>query len=172
MEGLVTIINKGMKAIAILVFLSLQVWCSGQGGITIVDPKDFTVTAEPDDSNFEFYSRKLGTNTKASYTAIRKRMMPMYGGVVAYTPTATGNVQARRGLVTKSTSGDIWFVDGFGAGVKLFSSAQAATYAAYDNDQQAAANCVGIYRVTLNNPYGLQVGMLRVRQFGTLSNCQ
>jgi hypothetical protein len=161
-----------MKAVITAILFLLHVCCSAQGGITIVDPKDFSITAEPEEANFEFYSRKLGVNTKASYTAVKKRMMPTNAGTVTYTPTPAGNVVARRGLVVRTTSGDVWYIDGFGVGTKLSSGTQSANYPPYDSDQQAAANCVGIYRVTANNPYGLQTGTLRVRQFGGVVNCQ
>lgn len=148
----------------------LTIALHAQAQIQIVDPATFTVLAEPDDTNFEFYSRKTGTNVRASYTAVRKRMLPGVGGVVGYTPSSTGNAQARRGLITKNAAGDIYYVDGFGVSMKL-SSATGTVYPVYTDDHEAAAACVSTYEVGAANPYGLPKGTIRKRVFGTVSNC-
>jgi hypothetical protein len=164
--------RMGLVRIVLFVFLAICSTWNVSGQIIIVDPNSFTVTTAPDNTNFEFYSRKLGVNTKATFNDVRKKIAPEFAGTVSYTPASSGNAEVRRGKITKTTNGDVWYVDAQGAGVKLSSAAQSSTYQILDNDQQAAALCLNVYRVSSANPYGLTAGTQRTRVYGIVANCQ
>jgi hypothetical protein len=96
------------------------------GSQTVVDPSTFPVESNPNNSNFEFYSRKLGSNKKATFNGVRKNMLPSIT-TVEYVPATSGNT-SNLGEIVEDTNGDIWYIDGDGDGVKIGS----VTYTAGD----------------------------------------
>lgn len=93
-------------------------------GQTVVDPSTFTQETSPQESNFEFYSRKTGQNRKATFNNVRKRMLPFQVSTpIGYTPTATGNTLNLGEFVTDPT-GDMYYIDGLGAARKIYELTQ------------------------------------------------
>lgn len=89
-------------------------------GQTVVDPRLFPVQANPDNTNFEFYSRKNGSNVKASFDAVKIRMMPLVRqpNEIAYTPSSTGNSNDK-GYFVKTAGGATFYIDGLGNALQL-----------------------------------------------------
>ena len=93
-----------MKKHASFFFFLLSVWVSY--GQTVVDPHTFTQETNPDNSNFEFYSRATGVNRRATFNNVRKRMTPTAQQTgVAYYPSPTGNT-SNLGEVVRDPSGN------------------------------------------------------------------
>jgi hypothetical protein len=119
---------------------------------TIVDPKDFTQETSPQESNFEFYSRKAGTNKKATFNNVRKRMGALIlasGGIAPSPPSATGNT-SNLGYFFVDSNDDTWYVDGLGRAIQLEDASTFNASTAFDGDVtgtydnlQIAANAVG-----------------------------
>jgi len=89
-------------------------------GQTVVDPRLFPVQANPDNTNFEFYSRKNGSNVKASFDAVKIRMMPLVRqpNEIAYTPSGTGNSNDK-GHFVRTAGGATFYIDGLGNALQL-----------------------------------------------------
>lgn len=141
---------------------------------TVVDPHTFPEETNPQESNFEFYSRKLGLNKRASFNNVRKRMLAIVRqpNNIAYTPTPTGNANDRGSLV-KTSTGRIYYIDGLGNALWLNQEFVEA-YGSYDNDEDAALSCVpinGKYRASETNTMGASPGDLRVRIYGGSPPC-
>lgn len=91
-------------------------------------PTTFPVETNPQQSNFEFYSQKNDVNSKSDFNSVRKNMMPKnIATPIAYTPTASGNPAGDYGKIVTTTSGNTYFIDGYGNGKLLTSSTQTGT---------------------------------------------
>lgn len=102
---------------ALAFILLFTVWVSS--GQTVVDPHTFTQETNPDNSNFEFYSRATGVNRRATFNNVRKRMTPTAQQTsIAYYPAPTGNT-SNLGEVVRDPSGNIWYIDGLGQALRL-----------------------------------------------------
>lgn len=110
-----------MKQALYILLLLLPGFAFGQ---TVVDPSTFTQETSPQESNFEFYSRKTGQNRKATFNNVRKRMLPFQVATpIGYTPTGTGNTSNLGEFVTDPT-GDMYYIDGLGAARKIYEATQ------------------------------------------------
>lgn len=158
----------GRLGILILFFL-ISTACGAQ---TIVDPHTFPLEADPQESNFEFYSRATGTNKRASFNNVRKRMLPTVQLVaVGYTPAPSGN-SSNKGDVVEDPNGGLWYIDGLGNARML--NAPWKNLPEYDNDEDARLDCLpvnGWYRVSETNTLGLPPGTVRQRIYGGLEPC-
>jgi hypothetical protein len=86
---------------------------------TVVDPSAFTESTNPQESNFEFYSRKGGTNRRATFNSVRKRMLPfVFQGSAPAVPASSGNV-SNLGYFFTATDGDVYYVDGLGFSILI-----------------------------------------------------
>jgi hypothetical protein len=117
---------------------------------TVVDPSAFTESTNPQESNFEFYSRKGGTNRRATFNNVRKRMLPfVFQGSAPAVPASSGNV-SNLGYFFTATDGDVYYVDGLGFSILIRDgqSLNNSTIFAGDvtgpaSNLQIAANAVG-----------------------------
>lgn len=86
---------------------------------TIIDPQNFAEETNPNNSNFQFMSRKSNNWRRASFDNVRKGMLPSVNITpIGYTPAATGNAN-NRGQFVKTANTDIWYIDGVGAAYRL-----------------------------------------------------
>lgn len=150
-----------MKYALLLLFLALF---TAQGAAqTIIDPHTFPLEANPQESNFEFYSRATGVNKRATFNNVRKRMMPLVkAAVIAYIPSVSGE-PSDRGYVVRTATGRIYYIDGLGNSAWLNRPIYETLIVA-DNDQQAAGLCVpvnGLYKLSATNTLGESPGAVR-----------
>lgn len=141
---------------------------------TVVDPQNFPEQTNPDNTNFEFYSRKGGTNVRATFNNVRKRMMPFVRQPtqVSYTPSPTGNSNDR-GTVVRTPTGRTYYIDGLGNALWLNQDFVEALVIA-DNDAHAALLCVplnGEYQLSETNTLGGSPGDVRRRIYGGSPPC-
>lgn len=83
-------------------------------------PSNFTEETNPNNSNFEFYSQKADSSRRASFTNMKKNMVPDVNTVaISYVPALTGNSSNKTQFV--QTAGDsIYYIDGYGDAFLLY----------------------------------------------------
>jgi len=102
-----------MRIFFVFCFVLIGWICGGQ---TIVDPSTFPAETNPGNANFEFYSRKLGSNKKATFDNVRKNMTPSI--VAGSTPATSGNT-TNLGQFVIDGSDQLWYVAYTGDAVQL-----------------------------------------------------
>jgi hypothetical protein len=110
-----------MKKILALFWALIPLICYTQ---TVVDPATFPIEPNPNNSNFEFYTRKTGENKKATFNGVKLNMAPE-SRTVAYFPGLTGNTQDLGNFVT-DPSGNKWYIAANGAGILVSQTAYSA----------------------------------------------
>lgn len=146
-----------------LLFFLLSVCAFQLEAQTIIDPHTFPLEANPQQSNFEFYSRATGVNKRATFDNVRKRMMPFVKAVaIAYIPSISGE-PSDRGFIVRTPTGRMYYIDGLGNSAWLNRPIYETLIIA-DNDQQAAGLCVplnGLYKLSATNTLGESPGAVR-----------
>lgn len=110
--------------LGILLFL-LPVLMIGQ-----VRPDQFPLEANPDNDNFEVYSQKEGTNTRASMDALRTYLSAEVIDSVS-DPALFGNPDNLKNKIIRVTNGKVWFVDYKGDGVVIVDNTTLHFYQRY-----------------------------------------
>lgn len=116
--------NMKQKFFSVALFIGLLLHSVAAMGQTVVDPSTFPVETNPNNSNFEFYSRKLGTNKKATFNSVKLNMAPE-ARTVAYVPALTGNT-LDLGNFVKDPNGDTWYIAVNGVGIKVSQTSYSA----------------------------------------------
>lgn len=158
--------NMRKLLIALILILGCYIMACGQ---TVVDPATFPLETSPNNSNWEFYSRKTGQNRRATLDAIRLAMLPLVRqpNTVGYTPAPVNNPNDRGSFVRTSTGG-VFYIDGLGNAMRLNPTLNEVLIFA-DNDEDARDKCVpleGRYKLSVTNTLGGSPGDVRVRIFG------
>ena len=155
-----------MKYALLLLFLAVASPLFSQ---TIIDPHTFPTETNPQQSNFEFYSRATGVNKRATFDNVRKRMMPFVKATnIVYIPAASGEPSDRGYIVTTAT-GRVYYIDGLGNSKQLNRPVY-ETLVVADNDIAAALLCVpvnGLYKLSATNTLGESPGAVRQNIYGT-----
>ena len=148
-----------MKSILIYLALVVSVSLTGQ-----VRPSDFPALGTISDANFEVYSQFGGVNTKAAPSAFRAFSAPILYLSEPSDPTATGNPSQYHGNIVEGPTGNVFYVDYAGRGLRL--NPDDTYYGSYINHSEAAVNSVpigGKYKAATNNTMGLAPGQPVIR---------
>lgn len=103
-----------------LLSLSVGIILSFVASAQTTKPNNFTEETNPNNANFEFYSQKSDSTRRASFTNVKKNMVPDINKTpIAYVPTSTGNTLNKTQFVI--TAGDsIFYIDGYGDAFLLY----------------------------------------------------
>lgn len=103
-----------------LLSLSVGIILSFVASAQTTKPNNFTEETNPNNANFEFYSQKSDSTRRATFSNVKKNMVPDINKTpIAYVPTSTGNTLNKTQFVI--TAGDsIFYIDGYGDAFLLY----------------------------------------------------
>ena len=100
--------------IFLALFMVLWVLSKAQPNFAIIDPESFTQETNPNNSNFQIFSKINGAWKRTSFDDFRKNaMVKVQTTPITYTPSLTGN-SLNLGEVVRTPNSDVYLIDGFG----------------------------------------------------------
>lgn len=100
--------------------LSFVIVCLSLTAFAQTKPSAFTEETNPNNANFEFYSQKSDSSRRASFTNVKKNMVPdVNTSAIDYVPSESGNtLNKTQFVITRNDS--IYYIDGYGDAFLLY----------------------------------------------------